>query len=1118
MTFRVFDFNIQKKIFRLDSSQLRPKRWENGIPIDFDFTPSVVTAENLFDSRSLQYNGSFARGVSLGNAQNLVLNSQFNLNISGKIANDLELTAAISDQNIPLQAEGNTQQLREFDRLFIQLKKKNQSLLAGDYELTSPQKSYFLRYYKKMQGATYQNTQLLRGGATTWAQRIGAAVARGKFARQTLAAQEGNQGPYRLTTEGGQALFVILSGTERVWLDGQLLVRGDDADYIMDYNSATIRFTPRRLVTQFSRIVVEFDYADQTYLRSAVFVDNELKFKNIDIRLNFYTEQDSKNSTGTQSLDSLDRLILAQAGAAVDGVFVPALQTDSFSITRVMYRLRDTLWNGQRIQILEYSKNPDNARIIANFTPVGDGKGNYMQDLTATANGRVYRWVAPDAITGQPRGSFEPVRRLTPPTAQQMLTAAVDYQILKNLNFSTEWAISRLNRNTFSELGDSAGLGGAVFNTLTYKTFLDTSRKWEWRTSARHEYRQQQFVAFAPYRAQEFSRDWNLASGGINAIPSTANTQFDENWLAVQTFLTKKDSFSMQYEFSYFNRSQNFLGQKHVGRGQWRWRGFDFRAEQNYLVTEGGIESTLFSRPKLDISKDFNIDFANFFKNIFIKNNSKKVDAVENKDNSKKNIFKIGLFAEREKNERRDFVADTLNRSAFYYDFWKIYFSNQQKINGNYSQRFDYLPNGKNFSTVSKTEELFFSGNLATKKQGTNSSNLTWNLTYRNLKVTDSSLTNLQAQKTYLGRLEYNGNYMKNFLYLQTLYELGSGQEQRIEYQYVKVQKGEGQYVWNNRNSDTIPQLDEFDIAPFRDQADWVRVTIFTNQFVRTNNVAFTQSLRLEPQRLWANPKGVRNLLSKFGWVSTLQINRRVRSDAPPSVSQINPLELRVPNPFLIGLNFSMRNQLNINRGNVTWDADITQTQNEQQQLLSTGYDLRRKDEWTARVRWNLTRRIMWTNLGAIGTQQSASELLKSRDFDLHLWRIEQQLTWLNSESFRLIAAYKLKYGENIYLLGGGEKLESQDFSMETTWNQASKTQIRAKMAFVAVNFEGQRNTPAEFTLLEGLQSGKNWIWTLGIERMLPRGVQLTLSYEGRKTGDLARVVHVGRAQVRANF
>jgi hypothetical protein len=73
-------------------------------------------------------------------------------------------------------------------------------------------------------------------------------------------------------------------------------------------------------------------------------------------------------------------------------------------------------------------------------------------------------------------------------------------------------------------------------------------------------------------------------------------------------------------------------------------------------------------------------------------------------------------------------------------------------------------------------------------------------------------------------------------------------------------------------------------------------------------------------------------------------------------------------------------------------------------------------------------------------------------------------------------------------------------------------------MSFVAVNFEGQRNTPAEFTLLEGLQSGKNWIWTLGIERVLPRGVQLTLSYEGRKTGDLARVVHVGRAQVRANF
>ncbi len=65
--------------------------------------------------------------------------------------------------------------------------------------------------------------------------------------------------------------------------------------------------------------------------------------------------------------------------------------------------------------------------------------------------------------------------------------------------------------------------------------------------------------------------------------------------------------------------------------------------------------------------------------------------------------------------------------------------------------------------------------------------------------------------------------------------------------------------------------------------------------------------------------------------------------------------------------------------------------------------------------------------------------------------------------------------------------------------------------------FEGEAATPVGFAILNGLQNGRNWLWNLGLNRQLSRNLTLSISYEGRQTGE-SKTVHVGRAQVSALF
>lgn len=1062
LTYKVFPILFSKSYFHKDIKLIEQ------LPIDnssfYVYKPQTVE-NTLFSMKGLNKSGSISRGIMFGNNQNLSVNSNMVLQMSGKITNDIEILAAISDDNLPIQPDGNTQQLNEFDRVFVQLKKDSTMLTAGDYELKRPD-SYFMNFYKRTQGAMISHDFKTEKGIKS-STTVAAAVAKGRSARNQITGQEGNQGPYRLTGNNGETYIVVIAGTERVYIDGVPLVRGQDNDYVIDYNTAEITFTAKQLINLNTRISVEFEYSDKNYSRSLTFLNQRFETDKLAFRLNYYNEKDNRNQPFLQTLNDAQKQFMAGLGGNISQAYYPNVTEVEFNENEILY---EKLTSVGGLEYYRYSTDPQLAKYRVGFSYIGEGRGNYRLNNQSAANGKVYEFVEP--VGGAMQGSYEPITLLITPKQQQLITIAADFKPQKQTLFSSEFAVSNNNVNLFADKS-AANLTGHGLKLDALHPFLLNEKGLKLNTSANYEYVSKTFKPIERYRAIEFNRDFNL---------DATITEATEHLFSAGAQLFKNDTQNIGYTLNTFIREGQYKGYLHKVNALYKAGKYGLKYEGSLLNSDATTNDGTFFKHYLDVNRE---------------------------------VFNLvaGFVFEQQQNTTADKQTDVLTGNSFSYHIYKLYLqskakqSNRYKIDYNFRQ--DQLPRGAELLNSSHSQSVNVGVDL------TKNVNSTLSLTagYRKTGYTNG-FANVNNDENLVGRLDYNLNAMKGFINTSIYYEVGNGQEPRREITYLEVLPGQGIYAWNDYNGNGIKELDEFEISRFPDQAKYIRIFTAGTQYVRTNFTGINQSIRITPSAILKGEKGFPKFVNRFTNQLSYKIDRKIL--AANGLEVYNPFHTGIDAANLISLSSFLRNTLFFNRNNPKFGIDFNYLADGGKSFLSNGFDSRKRNETGLRIR---TSPMRSTNVNLTlnqGKKNYNSELFTQRNYQINYLELLPEFNYQFSTDLRLTFAgvYGNQRNADLY---GGEKNTNLTFTTESRYNVLKKGVLTGKISYINNKFTGNSNSTIGYEMLSGLQIGNNYTWGLGLQRTIGNGIQLNISYEGRKSPSV-NVVHTGNMQVRAYF
>ena len=1064
--YKVLPFSFHQKFFHRDLSI-----YDSGAL----FKDPVVgknpsnNREELFKTPELNKSGSISRGISFGNNQDVFVNSTLNLNLDGKLTDDLNIRAAITDQNVPYQPEGNTQQLQDFDNVFIEIYNDNFLLRGGDIVLKNPT-SNFLRFYKNVQGgqANVEYKLSKNGKARTSA---GISVAKGRFASVQIEPIEGSLGPYRIQGPNNELFIIVLANSERVFLDGVQLERGFNKDYIIDYNIGEIAFTNRILITEFSRIRVDYEFSDQNFSRTIATASHEQKIGKAQFFVHTYGESDNRNRPLQIDLTDGDKQFLSTIGDDLTGVVSSGADSVEFSNELILYSKIDTVdLDGNAQEVFQYSTDPERAHFRVTFSEIGAGNGNYIQ-AESTANGRVFQWVSPQ--NGTMQGQFEPVQNLPVPNKKQMTTVGTNYEVTENEEVFAEMALSVNDLNLYSEI-DSDDDKGYAFKVGLKSRDRNVKILPEYKMNAYFdfEYDDSNFNPIDRFRYIEFDRDWSYD-------PATDQRRFEDNIFNAGLELSKNDGNLIKYDVTRRVRGDQVNGYQHRLRLDQRGERLLFKSTAYFMDSDVPTHESSWKRYSTELGYKLPWIVPGYIFNL----DQNRVVSNE---------------------------TDSVVSSAMYFTEHIGYLRSRAEHKGKFDLRYSYREdkrplNGelRNFSSAHTTRMSY--------SKSFKSNRLNAILIYRQLALVSSE----DVEETVSGRIDWSGNWFDKHVRSEVTYSVANSREVRREFVYIKVPPGQGTHTWRDLNEDGVQDLTEFFEAVNPDERNYAKIFTPSNTFIAAFQNLFIYRVSIDMPRKWKSVGGIKSFLSR------ISNNTSFTSDVKTTDSELEARLLSFikesESESLLSERRNLRSTTFFNRANSTFGVEGVYVNQVNRQLLTNGFELRSFMEYALNIRLNFSKQYNVRLKSASSLRKADSDFLAGRQFRIESYRLNPEFSWQPGLRFRLTFQYNHTNKQNTFSPENDEFAEFDEGIVEVKYNKAIQSSLNARFRMININFRGDENTPLGYELLDALRPGTNYTWSLNWQQKILSGLQLNLIYDGRKS-EGNDIIHVGRVQVSALF
>lgn len=1086
--YRAFPLAVRQTYYRYLPPNFKP---DTTLLRDLSaFRPPPPKNYNPFEGSNLQRSGSITRGIIAGNRRDVTIASGFKMQLNGEIAPGIQLNASLTDENTPIQPEGTTQRISDVDRIVIGLSSKNANLNLGDFDLAMNQ-GQFARINRKLQGisvkSTFQPASTLVGEQNV---RISAATSRGIYHSMQFNGQEGVQGPYRLYGKQGESFIIVIAGSERVYMDGQLLARGESLDYVIDYASGEIMFSAKIMMTSVKRIQVEFEYTTNRFSRSLVgahatsafLKDRHAPSGRISLGVNALREADAIAFTEELNVSDLELEVLKNAGddplaATVSGATL--VQFDP-KATYTQYVKRDTVIAGiyQTFYRVMRSSSESSEVYRVRFTQVEQGKGSYIR-IGEVANGITFRFVGPT------KGNYEPQRFLPMPQEKALVTMNSQVMVFPGLELNGEWALSRQDLNRLSQVNDNNNDGQALQLGLNLKPITLGA----WRLAAKGQYRHTggSFEAFDRIRDIEFARQWNLGEPATGV--GSGMKGFAEN--------------SREFEVGIFHTTRSALS---VSGGAISYPGlFEANRLAGQLKTEQPKwPQTLYLIEKID-SKD--------------NANSNQSDWLRQKGTLRSAVGKTPIqgVLSFEHEHKMIYNSSVLQKGSFsFIDLQPEVGLKGSKTSGRA---------GLEFRKEKKVlDDAFVPENWSlTGRAALNFNPLTWfnsesELGFRHKRYTEEMKLKSQAQDA--SSLLLKGNIRatpwKRALEVQGFYEATTEKSPILQEIFREVLPGEGTFVWVDVNKDGLRQVDEFLPALSQIEGNYVRLLVPSDELKPVANVEARLRISLVPQRIWAqSTRRFAKIIRAIETQTIADVAEKTEETSLGKVYRLAPEVLRQPEKTING-RFRFSQDVYLWRNHATYGASLQFLRLTNLSRLAAGVENRIQERWNIETRYNPTVAYRIRIMGLFEHNQQESKTFLTRNYNIYSQNVQLEVQFQpnvrNMFSLGVLLAQKEDRFAN-----PAKSANIVRIPANIRLARAGKLQWSGLVEFASIRLEGSADGLAGYELTDGRGAGTNWLWSYQVQYSFNRLLRASVFYDGR-TATTSPTLHNFRAQVNATF